>query len=503
MAGQRMQKKTKKWNGRIWQEKIAEVYLLLMLFLYPIFLRNKLYDVLRAKRDLYGYATAVFLVLMIALELYCMIKKEEKAAGKIQSTHIFLLLETAVLFISWMLCEQKKDSFLGLTGRYLGVATMLLGMAAMLELYRHLKWKTYLTWAYLLGTEAAWFFQILNEWKIDILETGIAEERIGKVFTGTFGNINFTAEYDAMMAAIGMALFFLCKDRFSKVIYTIFLVTGFWAVFCCRSDGAFAGLGVAYLVLCICAVRDKEKQTACVDIWGLFFVAALLMKVFYSLFEERAYALDGIPEMLLKNEVLAVIGILWLLGELLVRKHMLENKYIRMGCMCMLLLGIAGVGIQLWRKFGISHLQKWELPDEWGTGRGYIWKRSLWLYRDFPISKKLFGCGMNCFSYAIKPVYGDEMSLMRGKQFIDAHNEYLHMLVTTGIGGFVGYFGMIGSILWKSIRGYAKNPNTLMGITGITAFLALAMLNGPQIGTMPVLLMELGIFWAATREHEN
>ena len=33
--------------------------------------------------------------------------------------------------------------------------------------------------------------------------------------------------------------------------------------------------------------------------------------------------------------------------------------------------------------------------DSWGTYRGFIWKRSFWIFLDLPLIQKIFGCGLD------------------------------------------------------------------------------------------------------------
>ena len=81
--------------------------------------------------------------------------------------------------------------------------------------------------------------------------------------------------------------------------------------------------------------------------------------------------------------------------------------------------------------------------DSWGTHRGYNWKLALKYFRDFPIWKKLFGSGPETYAIYTHVYDHYEMMDMFSETYDSPHNEWLQYLFTTGILGFVGYYGMV------------------------------------------------------------
>lgn len=65
--------------------------------------------------------------------------------------------------------------------------------------------------------------------------------------------------------------------------------------------------------------------------------------------------------------------------------------------------------------------------DIWGTHRGFMWIRSIWIFGDASFIEKLFGVGPDMFYSAFSP-YFDDLSKYGDSSTNAAHNEYLTTL---------------------------------------------------------------------------
>lgn len=74
--------------------------------------------------------------------------------------------------------------------------------------------------------------------------------------------------------------------------------------------------------------------------------------------------------------------------------------------------------------------------DIWGTHRGFMWIRSIWIFGDASFIEKLFGVGPDMFYSAFGP-YFDDLSKYGDSSTNAAHNEYLNYLITIGITGLL------------------------------------------------------------------
>jgi O-antigen ligase len=142
------------------------------------------------------------------------------------------------------------------------------------------------------------------------------------------------------------------------------------------------------------------------------------------------------------------------------------------------------------------------LEDSFGTNRGYIWKRTLANFADYPFLEKLFGCGPNCFLKAMEKNYGTEMRSLYGDPYLDAHNEILQFLAVTGIFGALSYLGLQVSLVRSCIRSYKKEPFAIVGCAGMVAYFMQGLVNNPQVFTTPLYFLFMGVVAAKVRNQD-
>ncbi|MDR0821228.1 MAG: O-antigen ligase family protein [Oscillospiraceae bacterium] len=106
---------------------------------------------------------------------------------------------------------------------------------------------------------------------------------------------------------------------------------------------------------------------------------------------------------------------------------------------------------------GAAHILQGQVPDEIGSGRGFVWKKciSMWL------EKPIFGYGPDQFYTAFTARFYQESVQKLGVNFDKAHNEYLQMLVDNGILGLGAMLTTLFSLAGRALRFIKKDPLTL------------------------------------------
>lgn len=508
--------KTKVSIMEIMQEYVTSLYVGIMLLIFPLFYRNNYIDILRAKRDFYLGITFFFLGIMAILTVFAVLERGKGNSIFTKRQDIksvlpfFILLAVAVWLIGGFRSGYLMDAFWGTTGRYLGIMVYLSGVAVMLLLARFLKWSTFLTWTFLLGASGVYLLQILNHWQIDILgmKDNLASYQHA-TFISTIGNLNFNAALNSVTVTMVMVLFLNCKEKISMWVYAFVLFLGFMGSFCCRSDSVFLGIGASFLVILGYAFLQKKKLE---KVWiegVIFFLALSVTALLYKLFSGHAYLFDGVMQALLNGKLLAAMAVFLFLCALVWRLVRSKDKlylwlnriYWIMLLICVLsllaLFGVANLG-----DAEAGWLAKFRFNDAWGSHRGYTWNRSLQIFSKVSPEKKIFGCGINCFPYIMDEYFGEEAIRWYQIRVVDAHSEYLHLLVTMGIAGCIGYFGMILTVLVRCIRSVAKDERALLGVAGIIAFLAQGIVNNSQITILPFVFIGLGIYLSILRKNQ-
>ena len=99
------------------------------------------------------------------------------------------------------------------------------------------------------------------------------------------------------------------------------------------------------------------------------------------------------------------------------------------------------------------------ISDEWGSGRGYIWKNTLNGYGNLPFVNKIFGAGEAATAWVLSD-YSDIASNILNRSRVDnAHNIWLNTLVTLGIAGLAVYVLIIGLSIHNMIKYIKKADN--------------------------------------------
>ena len=109
------------------------------------------------------------------------------------------------------------------------------------------------------------------------------------------------------------------------------------------------------------------------------------------------------------------------------------------------------------------------LADHYGSGRGYVWKKSLLLIQEAP----LFGSGPDTFVFRFKPFNEEYNAIMGTNVFFDfAHNDFLQIGVNYGLVGLLFYLAFLASLAVRMFRAAARNPIVLLFGAAVTGYLA-------------------------------
>lgn len=121
--------------------------------------------------------------------------------------------------------------------------------------------------------------------------------------------------------------------------------------------------------------------------------------------------------------------------------------------------------------------------DSASSGRLSIWRHDINTYIDFSIDKKLLGSGL-----------GSENSpfLLKKEPIISAHNDYLSLLLTLGVVGFLSYV-FIYCVLFTDI--FFFKSNVLIRTYAMGTFLSVVVMNGLSNSYISRVELAQGIFF--------
>lgn len=503
----------KKKEGNLQQdlmEAITTIFLILMTGVFPFYYHNNYLDIVSSKKDFFQFLAAILLVLTLLLQTTAfLLKKTGRSSStnttvsktvNISLTDLFALLFGAVIILSCCTSPGGTEAFWGNQGRRLGGLFLLLCIAAYYSVSRHYKSNSIFLWVFLLANICYQLLVVLNFWSIDPLHmySNLIEKQY-VYFIGTMGNININSGYMGVITALMMGLYYLAEERLSKICFFTAVILGIYTCFAIRSDSWLLSMFGAYIVLLFFSLENRDKLFKWWRLCCCFFFSSVLIKA--SVIAESSAGLhlvrvtDFRKQKLLYSltdwRMLAAELLLLLTVYVLIKSPFADflkkyGKWILTGLLA------AAAAVTLFFLF--------PLEDSFGTNRGYIWKRTLENFRDYPIWQKLFGYGPNCFLMSMEERYGAEMRQLYKVPFIDAHNEFLQFLAVTGILGAVSYMGIQFSLLFSCIKSRENQSAKVLGCIGIISYLLQGLVNNPQVFTTPLYFCFLGIIAKALKK---
>ena len=175
---------------------IIQIYLFLMLGVFPLYYQDGYYNMGDAKYEFFKYATIVMLGVFAVVQLVEKIAKRESWKIRLSIQDITVLLYTATAILSFMMSPYRENTWIGSHEWYMGLVSQLLFISVYFAVSR--KNENNFWNLGILSISGAFVFLIsyLHRFRIDPLGLyeGIAEGYwIG--FLGTIGNANWYSSY--------------------------------------------------------------------------------------------------------------------------------------------------------------------------------------------------------------------------------------------------------------------------------------------------------------------
>lgn len=483
-------------------------YVILMIGLYPLFFMDKSIPLISAKLYFFERINIILVILFLLAGIAgfserMKIRSRQREKKSLSNTDKFALVLAVGMVCSTIFSERVQEAFLGTEGKKFGSVVLILSIWNYFAVSRYFKWNQTAIVCCMFGSGVTFILQIMNHWGINPLHLWDSSNQ----FAAAIGNVNLNAAYDVLMLAIFMGYYILSKEKLSEYMYSIYLILGFCGLLCCRSNLGIAGIAAAF---CVMAWYVKEKEELCykyLKLLILFGISLVCISMGRLFFASYMFPFDSVIGVMTHPVVAFFILLSGILIFIWFQKGKRAGKDVSRFfkkvyyIFIYFFLFTAGLAILLflfvntvYNKVELNGvLESFRFTDESASNRGYIWKRVLIEYPHVPFFRKLFGYGANCFTDFIYPNYYQEMAKMDVGIFWDAHNEFLQLLITTGLLGVIGYFGMQLSILRTSLHKVSTNPRALIPIVVIASLLVQGCFYSPHVTITPLVFIFLGI----------
>lgn len=490
------------------QGKIVNVYVLIMLAVFPLFMVNTYYNIQQAKMYLFMYSTIACLALVLLTAAVCAgrdrqeretLLREFSPAGirsRLRPSGVLTVALLCITLISTFCSEWLYEAFWGSAGRNQGCFMWLFYIAAIFLVSRHYTCRPFHMDLFILTGVTVCGWCVLDFFSLSPIGVDYHTN-----FSSTFGNINMLSAGVAIFAAAVSVMFAggsmeSRTDRIRSICYLAAAAVIYMGLICARTANALLS---AVFILCFIpffAFRSKSGVLRYIALAAVFMACMAAVGLLCAWFPDYACEPDYRGELgkmavkltgvcLAAAFALAVLlAALWAFFRSRAAKQPPEERDSfgltpsdrRLSRVLRIVWGVLGVlaaavliGILYDANTGghpdfyapISGVLIFD--ENWGTSRGYVWRMALRYFRDFTPFKKLVGSGPETFPVYVL-IYDVKSNIRRFDYYYDSiHNELLQQLFETGILGFLSFYGLSIACSAEGILGALRSAVSSQG----------------------------------------
>lgn len=317
-------------------------------------------------------------------------------------------------------------------------------------------------------------------------------------FLSTLGQASWYGSFLAVTLPVGTGVFLYAQKKVWRVLSGIFTMLGFCTLVTQNSDSAYFALAGALLIFFMISAGERETMCRFMGVLTLFFAAGKIMYFLMQINPNPELNPDFVTKIMWTSGItwvllvlcLALTVMLYVMGDRAGLSNLRGGSSAKrawpypvslMQKMCRIvpvavIVVIAGiVFIICMQAQGVlpatisdklSGISYFNWGDDWGNGRGRIWRFSVKIFSEGSLRHKLFGVGPDCFNSYVNTYYGEEEALLWGEKLLtNAHNEWLNILINAGFLGVAAYIGIFVTAIG---RFYHKHQQDIW-LAGIAA----------------------------------
>jgi putative inorganic carbon (HCO3(-)) transporter len=379
---------------------------------------------------------AAMFVLVISFSVMLVInKKQLKDIIQKDKINMSLFIYLILLIASVYTAENKAFAIIGVPGRWEGLVTIMLYIFLFIVARLYLTPDERLFKIILFTAIIVSIYGILQTMGIEPFPRDILRENWGSRAFSTMGNPNFLGSYIVLIIPISIYFYIINKNITGLTAYIIL----FYCLLCTNTRGAW--LGTIASILAFAAIHyiyfryNKEEFNRYI----ILFVITVLLLALYNFNTDGAFIDRFLSISRDANEFLA----------------------------------------------------DGDRSDYTGAHRGFIWKRVVELIKARPLT----GYGLENLGEAFKKYYTKDMIEFWGEvRYPDkAHNEYLHIAVTTGIPSLLIYSTMCFLIILKGLTRLKNCKIMLLILSSVMGYMTAAFFNISVVSVAYVYWSFLGL----------
>lgn len=500
------------------------LYFLVVIVVLPLYLKDDYNHISSNKYSMFKSTSLnivkcliPLLILYVVIQCYKRIKAQsmikEKSALKRNSLFlpdIFAGIYIMDVFLSYFLSNYKEEALWGTKSWYIGLYTISVAIGSYFLISQLWKRWDIVPAVFVPVSMFIFILGILNRFSIFPIDFGYT----GPDYISTIGNINWYCGY--IVTVLFGGVYFLWSEKKSNkgavIFWFVYSSIGFTTLITQGSNSALLALAAVFTILLACSFQDVDRFKGFSRVLLAFSLACLFVNITRHLFPEAMNYPDKIWDSITFSPItyfscFLSIGI-WMTANFLEKKNIKSKKLpfqLTVGLVIIVAATLIGfIGLIIWNTLNpgsLGILSKYSLftfSSEWGSYRGATWMAGIYSFQELDIQGKLFGVGPNCMSAFLQNEGSDRINLLleeafSGSRLTNAHNEWLTVLVNTGIVGFISYVGFIISACIYLIK--AGSNSRIAGACGIclVAYSANNFVSFQQIVNYTTVFVIVGI----------
>ena len=337
---------------------------------------------------------------------------------------------------------------------------------------------------------------VLNIFNIDLIGTYADTAVVERAqFFSTLGQKNFCSGFMAFALPLVFYAFLVARGARHTVLYGVPAFFGGLALAVVDADGLALGIGTAVLVL-LCQKIFTTRTLRRLMVIGMFFFADA---GWMQYMRTHVYTQGGKPILAAFGHYaqlgFAVCAAVWAVLFFALRSR--EIPLWKAGRVLTAIAVTLGVVLVALANFmpGFPSLGKLDdllvFNDDWGTYRGTAWRISWSAWTAQPFWRKLLGVGPGMMHTAVAQWAGADITA-RMKTFYAAHNEYLELLLTSGVLGLAAWVWFVTAHLRKAAQNWLR-PGVAPVTLALVSYLAHAAVSIRVSMIFPEIMLLFGL----------
>ena len=337
---------------------------------------------------------------------------------------------------------------------------------------------------------------VLNIFNIDLIGTYADTAVVERAqFFSTLGQKNFCSGFMAFALPLVFYAFLVARGERHTVLYGVPAFFGGLALAVVDADGLALGIGAAVLVL-LCQKIFTTRTLRRLMVIGMFFFADA---GWMQYMRTHVYTQGGKPILAAFGHYaqlgFAVCAVVWAVLFFALRSREIPLwKAGRVLAAIAVTLGVVLVALANFMP-GFPSLGKLDdllvFNDDWGTYRGTAWRISWSAWTAQPFWRKLLGVGPGMMHTAVAQWAGADITA-RMKTFYAAHNEYLELLLTSGVLGLAAWVWFVTAHLRKAAQNWLR-PGVAPVTLALVSYLAHAAVSIRVSMIFPEIMLLFGL----------